>query len=553
MKNKNPVMKSKLLDFLAIDTPRTRLMLVIASTVSGVINALVLVVLNAAAKDFDNSELDARLFMLFILCVALYFLSKRYVTHRITNLVQTGIFKYRSRILEGLRDLQLLSYEEIGKAQILSVLSEKTELISQGAHRLADGFPAVVMLACSFAYMASISLMAFLIAVVCIAGAVVTIFILVKSISQTMQLALAKENEYLTYMQHALDGFNELKINRDKSDDLYGNYMGRVSEEAMQNNIKTDISNVNLQLYAQIYFYVLMAGIVFLLPQLSELTADKIMSITTIVLYIMGPIVIIIDMIPSVARANVAVDFLQILENKLIAAKEPIVDERTAFSAPDFFNRLDISQIRFSYPGQSQTGAFAVGPFNLTINRGELIFIRGGNGSGKSTFLKLLTGLYEPDSGSIVVDKNAVDSSLLHNYRNLFSIIFTDFHLFDRFYGQQNVDIASVNEYLVLMGLDNKTGYKNGCFTNTNLSTGQKKRLALIIALLEDKSIYVFDEVAADQDPEFRQFFYEVILQKLKNLNKTVIVVTHDEKYFSRCDRLFVMDMGRMTEDRALR
>ncbi|MDO9103409.1 MAG: cyclic peptide export ABC transporter [Methylovulum sp.] len=549
---KSPVIKSKLLDFLAIRTPHTKLLLVIASTVSGAINALVLVILNAAAKDFDNAELDARLFLLFVLCVALFFLSKRYVTHSISRLVQIGIFQYRGRILEGLRDLKLLSYEEIGKSQILSVLSEKTELISQGAHRLADGFPAMVMLLCSFAYMASISTMAFLLAVICITGAVITIYVLVKSISKTMQQALAKQNEYLTYMQHVLDGFNELKINRDKSDDLYRNYMGRVSEEAMQHNTKTDISNVNLQLYAQLYFYVLMASIVFLLPQISDLDADKIMSITTIVLFIMGPIVIIIDMIPSVARANVAVDFLHNLEERLFAAKEAITDERVVFMAPDYFRQLVISRVQFMYPGPNQTRAFAVGPFDLTINRGELVFIRGGNGSGKSTFLKLLTGLYKPDSGSIVVDDHAIDSSLLNNYRNLFSIIFTDFHLFDRFYGQHDIDTASVNEYLVIMGLDKKTGYKDGRFTNTSLSTGQKKRLALIIALLEDKSIYVFDEVAADQDPEFRQFFYEVILQKLKDLNKTVIVVTHDEKYFTHCDRLFVMDMGLMVEDSML-
>ncbi|HEY8036298.1 MAG TPA: ATP-binding cassette domain-containing protein [Methylobacter sp.] len=544
------LIRPKLLDFIDIQSQKDKLLLASAAVVSGIINALTLVILNTAAKDFDKPDLDERLFILFVLSVSLYLIAKRYVTHRITELVQGGIFNYRGRILDLLRGLRLLSYEAIGKSQILSLLSEKTELISQGAHRLAEGFPAMVMLICSFIYMATISKMALTMALVCIAGAMITIYVLVQAISISMQQAMAKDNEYFAYMQHVLDGFNELKINREKVNDLYTNYMGEVSEEARQKNISTDISNVNLQLYAQLYFYILMASVVFILPQLSTLTADRIMSITTIIFFIMGPIVIIIDMVPSLARANVAIDYLQQLESQLLSAQEDVFSTEETFTAPHYFDRILISQLYFSYPVEDQGRQFSVGPFDLSIARGELIFIRGGNGSGKSTFLKLLTGLYESNSGAIVVDNKTIDNELLDNYRNLFSIIFTDFHLFDRFYGQQNVNVEIVNEYLVLMGLEKKTGFKNGRFTHTNLSTGQKKRLALIIALLEDKAIYVFDEVAADQDPEFRQFFYDVILQKLKQKQKTVIVVTHDEKYFTHCDRLLVMDMGQMREEK---
>ncbi|HIL77873.1 MAG TPA: ATP-binding cassette domain-containing protein [Methylococcales bacterium] len=551
MSNKGWLSKLKLLEFIEIDLQKDKVLLAFAAVVTGIINALTLVILNYAAKEFDKPDLDARLFALFVLSVSLYLISKRYVTHRITVLVQGSIYNYRRRILYLLKSLKLLSYEEIGKSQILSLLAEKTELISQGAHRLAEGFPAIVMLLCSFVYMATISKMAVLMAVVCIASAIVTILILVKSIGQSMQKALVKENEYFSYMQHVLDGFNELKINQNKADDLYENYMGPVAEQAKKENVATDISNVNLQLYAQLYFYVLMASVVFLLPQISELTASKIMSITTIIFFIMGPVVVIIDMIPGLTRANVAIDFLQQLEGQLKDAREDVRTLNATFKEPDYFDKILIKSLGFSYPDIESGGShFSVGPFDLTIKRGELIFIRGGNGSGKSTFLKLFTGLYETGSGSIAVDNKVIDSASLADYRDLFAIIFTDFHLFDRFYGQHNVDETLVHEYLILMGLEKKTDFKGGHFTHTNLSTGQRKRLALIIALLEDKAVYVFDEVAADQDPEFRQFFYDVILQKLKKMQKTVIVVTHDEKYFSHCDRLLVMDMGQLKEEK---
>ncbi len=539
----------KLLEFLAIDSQKDQFFLVLAAVVSGIINALTLVLLNMAAKEFDNPELDVKIFILFVLCVALYFISKRFVTHRVTDLVQGSIFNYRKRILNLLRGLKLLAYEAIGKAQILSLLSEKTELISQGAHRLADGFPAIVMLICTFIYMATISKLALFMALVCIVAAVVTITVLVKAISASMQLAMEKDTEYFAYMQHALDGFNELKINRDKVEDLYQNYMQQVSEEARQKNTVADISNVNVQLYGQLYFYILMVAIVFILPQLSHLTADRIMAITTIIFFIMGPIVVIIDMIPSLARANVAIDYLQQLETQLQASQEQESVIEGLFNEPDYFKQIELQQLYFTYSDAGHGQSFCVGPFNLSFAKGELVFIRGGNGSGKSTFLKLFTGLYAPTSGSISVDGVVIDDQVMADYRDLFSIIFTDFHLFDRFYGHQNVDAKSVNDYLQLMGLEKKTGFKNGRFTHTSLSTGQKKRLALIIALLEDKPIYVFDEVAADQDPEFREFFYDVILQKLKQQQKTVVVVTHDEKYFKHCDRLFVMDVGQMQEE----
>jgi putative ATP-binding cassette transporter len=542
-------MQLKLLDFLIKDSPKTKLVLFVASIVCGIINALIVVILNFAAKGFDNPVLDSRLFIMFLLCIGFYYLCKRYITHRISDLVQTAIYDYRCRILSSIRDLRLLSYEEIGKAPILSVLSEKTEVIMQGAHRLADGVPALIMLICSFAYIASISGMAFLMTGICIALSVISSQIMLKSMYTTMQQAIEIDKEYLAYMQHVLDGFNELKMNRRKSDDLVNNYMGDIAKQSFQKNLETDICIVDLRLYSQNYFYLLMASIVFILPQISKLIGDQVMAITTIILYMLGPIATVLDMAPSLAKANVAVDFLKHLDEKLLASRESISDETELFMPPDYFEKLRISRVQFSYPMQNHSQRFSVGPIDLSINRGELVFIRGGNGSGKSTFLKLLTGLYEPDSGIILVDRQIIDPHLLTDYRNLFSIIFTDFHLFDRFYGIQHLDIKLINDYLVLMGLEEKTGYNDGHFTNINLSTGQKKRLALIFALIEDKAIYIFDEVAADQDPEFRQFFYDIILQKLKSRNKTVIVVTHDDKYFSHCDRLLIMEKGILREE----
>jgi len=134
---------------------------------------------------------------------------------------------------------------------------------------------------------------------------------------------------------------------------------------------------------------------------------------------------------------------------------------------------------------------------------------------------------------------------LINNAINFFSAIFIDFHLFDRFYGIQNgIDPKKVNDLLKLMKLDHKVTVQNNQFSTTDLSTGQRKRLAMIIAIMEDKPIYVFDERAADQSPGFRDYFYYQLLPSLKQKGKTVIAVTHDQQYFDIADRILEMDYG---------
>ncbi|MCK5926529.1 MAG: ATP-binding cassette domain-containing protein, partial [Methylococcales bacterium] len=162
------------------------------------------------------------------------------------------------------------------------------------------------------------------------------------------------------------------------------------------------------------------------------------------------------------------------------------------------------------------------------------------------TFLKLLVGLYYPTEGAIYVDDDVIDDYNYQDYRELFSIIFTDFHLFDRLYGVENIESEQVNFWLKKMRMDKITRFKNGRFTNTDLSTGQRKRLAFIAAILEDKPILILDEFAADQDPDFRKYFYETVLLELKSMGKTVIAVTHDDHYFHISDRVLKMDGGQL-------
>src|SRR6185312_9169737 len=194
-------------------------------------------------------------------------------------------------------------------------------------------------------------------------------------------------------------------------------------------------------------------------------------------------------------------------------------------------------------------GGFTVGPLNLELKRGEMVFLVGGNGSGKTTVLKLLTGLYLPQRGGLRVDDTAIARHNVQAYRELFSTVFSQFHLFDSLYGLEGVEPERVAAVLEALELQDKTRFENGRFTELDLSTGQRKRLALAVCLLEDREIMIFDEWAADQDPHFRRHFYESVLPGLQAQGKTIIAVTHDDRYWHLADRVIRMDFGKLQSE----
>jgi putative ATP-binding cassette transporter len=188
--------------------------------------------------------------------------------------------------------------------------------------------------------------------------------------------------------------------------------------------------------------------------------------------------------------------------------------------------------VTYQYPSQDNESGFVVGPIDLEVRRGEVVFITGGNGSGKSTLLKLLTGLYLPTSGNLMVNNTPIGPENITGYRNLIAAVFSDDHLFQKLYGIPDVDEAVADSLFQLLEIEGKTSIVNRAFSKITLSGGQRKRLALMAVLLENRPIYVFDEWAADQDPHFREKFYRIILPQIQEAGRTVIAVTHDEKYF---------------------
>jgi putative ATP-binding cassette transporter len=184
-------------------------------------------------------------------------------------------------------------------------------------------------------------------------------------------------------------------------------------------------------------------------------------------------------------------------------------------------------------------------------NVAHLVFIMGGNGRGKSTLAKLITGLYIPESGKFFLDDQPITYKNREWDRQHFSAIYSDFYLFERLVGMTNHDLdKQAAEYWREFHLENKVQVKDGVLLTTALSQGQRKRLALLTAYLEDRPIYLFDEWASDQDPFFRDIFYKQLLPELKRRGKTVFVISHDDRYFDIADRAIKLDYGKVEDYR---
>ena len=261
--------------------------------------------------------------------------------------------------------------------------------------------------------------------------------------------------------------------------------------------------------------------------------------------YLAIPFQNVLHRLPDLLRGNVALRKIERM--KLALASETEMGWANT-RIPKKRGYIKLENVTYSY--RREDNNFKLGAINLNLEPGKLTFLVGGNGSGKSTLAKLITGLYSPSTGSIYLDGVEITSQNQEWYRQHFSAIFSDFYLFDRFLGFDFSQLElEAQRYLKLLQLDHKVTIKDGKLSTTRLSQGQRKRLALLTAYLEDRPVYLFDEWAADQDPIFRDFFYSELLFKIKQRGKTILAISHDDRYFHLADEVIKLDYGKITSE----
>lgn len=342
------------------------------------------------------------------------------------------------------------------------------------------------------------------------------------------------------------EGIKELKLHRNRRHAFLANDIQTATAAYERHTVAAEMRFVISQNWTHLLYFALIGLILFLLPNVVHMNQQTLTGYVVTTLYLMGPLAGTMSSLSLFGRANVA---LQKIENLGISLAQNSTED-CSLEKPEAqtgFSRIELSGIVHSYRHEKDDSHFVLGPINLRFQPGELVFLVGGNGSGKSTLAKIITGLYVPEAGEIRFDGNLVTNQNRDDYRQLFSAVFSDFFLFKNLLGLGSGDLDEpAGEYLEQLHLSHKVKIKDGSLSTTSLSQGQRKRLALLTAYLEDRPFYLFDEWAADQDPHFKNVFYTQLLPELKRRGKTIFVISHDDKYFYVADRVIKLDYGKL-------
>lgn len=523
-----------------------------AGLISGLAGAGLLAVIHQGMNGSPGSTLLAWSFLGLALAVAA---CKALSEILLTRLGQATISELRYQLSHRILDAPLGQLDRLGHHRLLAALSEDTDVIAQAYVQLPlIGINLATTLGC-LAYLGWLSwLILLLVLGMMVIGAVTFQWQERKAIAFFTR-SRETSDVLFRHFRSIMAGIKELKLHHGRRQAFLDTELRRTVKAYEQDFVGGMTVYSIASSWGLFLFYAAIGTVLFLWPSWQAISFDTIVGATLVLLYMMGPFSQIVELLPGVGRANVALNKIDALGLSLAAsasAQQEQAGEAVA-SAHGLdirgWRRLDLVGLTHHYAREGDERPFRLGPIDLTFRPGEVTFLIGCNGSGKTTLALLLLGLYPPDAGGILLDGVPIDASNRDAYRQLFSTVFSDFHLFDSLLGleQENLDgVARV--YLERLQLESKVSIKGGSFSTQALSQGQRKRLALLTAYVEDRPFYLFDEWAADQDPLFRNVFYTELLPDLKARGKAVFVITHDDRYFSCADRCIRLDVGRLIE-----
>jgi putative ATP-binding cassette transporter len=515
------------------------------AVLSGLANAGVLAIVNMAVQtSSEGVSSQLRSLLLFGVTIAIYGYSQKRLMVDTCERVEELIGSLRRRLMEAVRNSELFQIERIGKAEIFGNLSRETQVLSQAMPNIIVSVQASILLIASMIYLFFLSKLAFiLLATFTTVGAAFHLE-RAKQASKHILEAARNDDTLIEGFSDVINGFREVKLNQIKSDQL-GEMVTLVSRRSASSRILVHTLNAHDFVLSQLTFFALTGLMVFVVPTFAEVDTKTITMTTTATLFMLGPVGALVGSFPVFNNANAAARQICELEEKLLAGStaRKVIGPLDLFAD---FSEISLEAQSFSYLATDGEQPFSVGPNSLTIRRGDCIFITGGNGSGKTTFVNLLLTLLPSTNGKIIVDGVGVNDSNVTAYRNLFSAIFSDNHLFKTLYGTAPFDKNEAAELLEEMDILDKVQVVENRFTTTELSGGQRKRLAMVAARLERKPILVLDEWAADQDPSFRTKFYRQIIPTLRTQGYTIIAITHDERFFDVADARYHMEDGKL-------
>jgi len=502
------------------------------AALGGVSNAMVLAAINTGSQASGRSDAAALWGVgLFLLGLFLFVKTQQYMMITATAEIEAIIHKLRVRLIDAVRQSEVHAIETLGRSRIVAAITSDSAILTQASSTLIFAVQGVVLVVCVSLYIAYLSVATFLLTALVFAATAVLFHAKGEELAEGTKKATASTSRLFDRFMDLLDGLKEVRLNRSRSDDLYETIV-EVSRDSANTRIRTEAESAKRAIFAQTSMFLLLGIIVFAGPVLFQAVGgDAVSKSITALLFMVGACFHLVQSIPVLANADAAAERLETLESEVTShIRSPGAPSGLDAAA---FASIELRRVVFRYFDKSTEATFTLGPLDFTLARGDVVLVVGGNGSGKSTFLKLLAGLYVPDEGEILLDGAAVADANRNDFRARMAAIFSDYHLFPELFGLREAPDEEIARRLDELELARKTGVRDGAFQTIELSAGQRRRLALLVSLLEHRPVLLLDEVTSDQDPDFRRKFYLELLPGLVAAGITIVIVTHDDRYLN--------------------
>ena len=467
----------------------------------------------------------------------------------ISRLAQGAVFELQMRLSRKIAAAPLRFLEDYGMHRLLAVMMQDVQVFGFALLTIPTTCLNLTILAGGLIYMGWLSPFVLVTVLGFIVACLLVYRVPSSKASNSLHMARQATDGLYQHLRSLLGGAKELKLHQRRRRAFFSRVLDSSASSVRAHNISGFTSAIAAAAWAQISGFVLIGALLLAVPLL-KLQPQARIGYTMVLIFMMATLqgLLTRDSDRDFKRAEIALQTIEQLEREL-TQQQADLGLLVQSDARNEFKRLDLVNITHTYHREGELHDFAVGPVTLSLLPGEVVFLVGGNGSGKTTLAKLLVGLYVPEQGQIYLNGQTVTDSNREQYRQQFSAVFADFHLFDRLLGLETSQLdAQARTYLAQLELEDEVEIKDGTLSTTKLSQGQRKRLALLTAYMEDRPVYVFDEWAADQDPSFKKTFYRTLLPELKGKGKAVVVISHDDRYYDLADHIIRLDCGRIIE-----
>lgn len=460
------------------------------------------------------------------------------------QLAQQAVFQLRLSLSRQILSSELAHLEKLGAPRILATMTDDVQAVSDAVRLVPFLCIDLATVAGCLVYIAVLSWQVFFLVVGLAIAALGSCSWLLKQGRKFLARAREEQDGLFQHFRTVTEGTKELKLHYWRRQAFLHEDLQPTAAAFRRYSIRGLMMFAITSSWGKLIFFFAVGFVLFALPKLMTLSPQTVSGYVLTFTYLMLPMDRLVGQLPTLSRAGIALDKIDSLGLSLASRAEVLsVPEPTR----QHWKTLALKGVTYTYQTDQDDACFVLGPIDLTLHRGEIIFIVGGNGSGKSTLAKLITGLYRPEGGAISLDGQVIDAEHQEWYRQHFAVVFADFYLFDRLLGLDQADLdAQAQSYLKRLRLDRKVTVVQGKLSTTALSQGQRKRLTLLTAYLENRPLYVFDEWAADQDPTFKDLFYTEFLPQLQEQGKTVLVISHDDHYFHLGDRVLKLNYGQI-------